>query len=71
MWNRQPVHGVRVGKHSNDQMYSFYVITPSGWMNEVGCGSRAATHQSEYYRGDIYGHRAVEGLVTPTLEVIE
>ena len=44
------------GKHSNDQMYSFYFRNPSGWMFEYGYGGRPATHQSEYYVEDVYGH---------------
>lgn len=44
------------GKHANDHMYSFYVLNPSGWMCEIGWGGRAATHQSEYYQRDTYGH---------------
>jgi len=62
--------GVKLGKHSNDHMYSFYIITPSGWMNELGWGGRAATYQSEYYQRDVYGHQPEEGVVTPALEVI-
>ena len=27
-----------IGKHSNDEMISFYVSTPSGFDLEVGCG---------------------------------
>ena len=44
------------GKHANDQMLSFYCISPSGFQVEIGWGARAATHQSEYYTGDTYGH---------------
>ena len=44
------------GKHSNDHMYSFYFRNPSGWMWEYGFGARPATHQSEYYVQDVYGH---------------
>jgi len=44
------------GKHSNDHMFSFYCISPSGFQIEVGWGGRPATHQSEYYTGDTYGH---------------
>lgn len=44
------------GKHANDHMYSFYVVNPSGWMVEIGWGGRPATHQSEYYERDTYGH---------------
>ncbi|HKD69043.1 MAG TPA: VOC family protein [Candidatus Binataceae bacterium] len=42
------------GKHSNDQMYSFYFRNPSGWAFEYGWGGRAATYQSEYYVKDMY-----------------
>jgi 2,3-dihydroxyethylbenzene 1,2-dioxygenase len=49
------------GKHSNDHMYSFYLSNPSGWMFEYGWGGRDATHQSEYYVEDIYGHRPEAG----------
>jgi 2,3-dihydroxybiphenyl 1,2-dioxygenase len=48
---------IGLGKHSNDHMYSFYFRNPSGWMFEYGYGGRPATHQSEYYVEDIYGHR--------------
>ena len=61
--------GVQLGKHANDQMYSFYVISPSGFMNELGWGGRPATHESEYYQRDIYGHKPVKGVVKPSLEV--
>jgi 2,3-dihydroxyethylbenzene 1,2-dioxygenase len=44
------------GKHSNDHMFSFYCVSPSGFQIEVGWGGRPATHQSEYYTGDTYGH---------------
>ncbi|MGH7001668.1 MAG: VOC family protein [Stellaceae bacterium] len=47
------------GKHSNDHMYSFYLSNPSGWMFEYGYGARPATHQSEYYTEDMYGHQIV------------
>jgi 2,3-dihydroxybiphenyl 1,2-dioxygenase len=49
------------GKHSNDHMYSFYFRNPSGWMFEYGYGGRPATHQSEYYIEDIYGHQPESG----------
>lgn len=44
------------GKHANDHMFSFYCISPSGFQIEIGWGGRPATHQSEYYTGDTYGH---------------
>jgi 2,3-dihydroxyethylbenzene 1,2-dioxygenase len=49
------------GKHSNDHMYSFYLENPSGWLFEYGFGGRDATHQSEYYVADMYGHRPEAG----------
>lgn len=52
---------VSLGKHSNDHMYSFYFRNPSGWIVEYGFGARPATHQSEYYVGDIYGHQSEQG----------
>lgn len=52
---------IQMGKHSNDHMYSFYFRNPSGWNFEVGCGARAATHQSEYYTEDFFGHAPEEG----------
>ena len=47
---------ISLGKHANDHMFSFYVASPSGFLVEVGYGGRPATHQSEYYVRDTYGH---------------
>ena len=52
---------VTLGKHSNDHMYSFYFRNPSGWIVEYGFGARPATHQSEYYVEDVYGHQPESG----------
>jgi 2,3-dihydroxybiphenyl 1,2-dioxygenase len=52
---------IALGKHSNDHMYSFYFRNPSGWIWEYGWGARPATHQSEYYREDVYGHQFEAG----------
>lgn len=52
---------INLGKHSNDHMYSFYMRNPSGWVFEYGWGGRPATHQSEYYTEDIYGHHPEAG----------
>ena len=56
------------GRHANDHMYSFYFMNPSGWMIEIGWGARAATHQSEYYQRDTYGHAPVSGVMKGVLE---
>lgn len=50
-----------LGKHANDHMFSFYFRTPSGWMVEYGSGGRPATHQSEFYYEDTYGHHPEAG----------
>ncbi len=51
----------QLGKHANDHMFSFYFQTPSGFQIEYGFGGRPATHQSEYYDGDTYGHAPEAG----------
>jgi len=56
------------GRHANDHMYSFYFMNPSGWMIEIGWGARAATHQSEYYQRDTYGHAPVQGVMKGVME---
>ncbi len=58
--NKLPV-AIVLGKHSNDHMYSFYFRNPSGWNIEYGWGARPATHQSEYYVEDMYGHQPESG----------
>lgn len=50
---------IEPGSHANDQMYSFYLKNPSGFMNEIGWGGRQPTGQSEYYEGDAFGHAPV------------
>jgi len=50
---------VELGKHANDHMFSFYCESPSGFQIEIGWGGRPATHQSEYYVRDTYGHGAM------------
>jgi 2,3-dihydroxyethylbenzene 1,2-dioxygenase len=49
-------------------MYSFYFTSPSGWMVEIGWGARVATHQSEYYQRDTYGHEPVRGVTKGIME---
>jgi 2,3-dihydroxyethylbenzene 1,2-dioxygenase len=59
------------GRHANDQMYSFYFMNPSGFMCEVGWGARPATHQSEYYARDSYGHKPQAGVVEPGMRPVK
>jgi 2,3-dihydroxyethylbenzene 1,2-dioxygenase len=62
--------GIELGKHANDHMYSFYIMNPSGWMNELGWGGRPATHQSEYYQRDTYGHESQKNVVKANMEAV-
>ena len=49
-----------LGRHTNDQMVSFYVVTPSGFEVEYGWGTRLvddATWQVQRHdRGGLWGH---------------
>jgi 2,3-dihydroxyethylbenzene 1,2-dioxygenase len=45
-----------LGMHANDEMLSFYMMNPSGWMFELGWGGRTASRQQEYYSRDVFGH---------------
>jgi 2,3-dihydroxybiphenyl 1,2-dioxygenase len=47
---------ISLGKHSNDQAFTFYCANPSGWLWEIGWGARKATEQAEYYVSDVFGH---------------
>ncbi len=47
---------MQLGKHSNDQLYTFYSATPSGWLMELGWGDYVKTGAQEHYAGDIFGH---------------
>lgn len=45
------------GRHSNDNMVTFYIHTPSNWLLEIGWGGNVGSNpQSEYYPEDIFGH---------------
>jgi 3,4-dihydroxy-9,10-secoandrosta-1,3,5(10)-triene-9,17-dione 4,5-dioxygenase len=58
-------HGIRLretlGRHTNDEMLSFYAATPSGFSVEYGWGARivddATWTTSETTRGSYWGHR--------------
>jgi len=47
---------MQLGKHANDQLYTFYSATPSGWLMELGWGDYVKTCNQEHYSGDIFGH---------------
>lgn len=45
---------IGLGRHANDNMYSFYFVSPSGFLCEIGWGARTANTHSEYYSRDTY-----------------
>jgi 2,3-dihydroxyethylbenzene 1,2-dioxygenase len=47
---------LNLGKHANDQAFTFYCANPSGWVWEAGWGARRPPAQREHYRRDIFGH---------------
>jgi len=47
---------MQLGKHANDQLYTFYSATPSGWLMELGWGDYVKPETQEHYAGDIFGH---------------
>lgn len=54
-----------LGKHTNDHMVSFYVVTPSGFEVEFGYGGREIDDDTwqvdEYDAISLWGHHRVEG----------
>jgi 2,3-dihydroxybiphenyl 1,2-dioxygenase len=53
-----------LGKHDNDQMFSFYVVTPAGFQLEFGCGARTVTapwtDNRMYDRISAWGHQPLQ-----------
>jgi 2,3-dihydroxybiphenyl 1,2-dioxygenase len=47
---------LRLGKHSNDEAFTFYCANPSGWLWEPGWAARTAPKQQEHYVRDLFGH---------------
>jgi len=47
---------LQLGKHSNDRALTFYSVTPSGWLLELGWGGLPPSSQSEYHERDVFGH---------------
>jgi len=52
-----------LGRHTNDQMFSFYVRSPAGFSVEYGWGARVIDDnkwQVQLHRtGSVWGHRLV------------
>ena len=53
-----------IGKHENDQMFSFYVVTPAGFQLEFGYGARSIeqpwTDDRRYDRISEWGHQPIQ-----------
>jgi polyhydroxyalkanoate synthase len=53
-----------LGKHENDQMFSFYAVTPAGFQIEVGYGARTIeepwTDDRRYDRISEWGHQPLQ-----------
>jgi hypothetical protein len=53
-----------LGKHENDKMFSFYVVTPAGFQLEFGYGARTIdepwTENRRYDRISEWGHQPLQ-----------
>ena len=58
--DRYPI-AIDLGKHANDQMFSFYCESPSGFNVEIGYAGERAKHPSQYHVQDTYGHEFLGG----------
>jgi 2,3-dihydroxyethylbenzene 1,2-dioxygenase len=50
-----------LGKHANDQMLSFYLVSPSGFQIEYGSGGRPPPAEAEYSIKDMWGRPSIGG----------
>jgi hypothetical protein len=62
-WNAGLPIANAIGKHDNDKMFSFYVVTPAGFQLEFGYGSRTIddpwTDNRRYDRISEWGHQPI------------
>jgi len=63
-WNAGLPIANALGKHDNDQMFSFYVVTPAGFQLEFGFGARTIddpwTEDRRYDRISEWGHQPIQ-----------
>ncbi len=63
-WNAGCVIANSLGRHPNDQMFSFYVESPAGFQVEVGHGARLVTEDWDenhrYDRISLWGHQPLQ-----------
>jgi 3,4-dihydroxy-9,10-secoandrosta-1,3,5(10)-triene-9,17-dione 4,5-dioxygenase len=64
-WNAELAIASGLGRHDNDGMFSFYVVSPAGFQVEVGYGGRRIgpgwTDNRRYDRISIWGHQPLLG----------
>ena len=62
-WNAGLPIANALGKHDNDKMFSFYVVTPAGFQLEFGYGARTIddpwTENRRYGRISEWGHQPI------------
>jgi biphenyl-2,3-diol 1,2-dioxygenase len=63
-WNAGLPIANALGKHDNDKMFSFYVVTPAGFQLEFGYGARSIdepwTDDRHYTRISEWGHQPIQ-----------
>jgi 2,3-dihydroxybiphenyl 1,2-dioxygenase len=63
VWNAGLPIANALGKHDNDKMFSFYVVTPAGFQLEFGYGARTVddpwTENRRYDRISEWGHQPI------------
>jgi 2,3-dihydroxybiphenyl 1,2-dioxygenase len=63
VWNAGLPIANGLGKHPNDEMFSFYVVTPAGFQMEIGHGARTVTEpwteNRAYDRISSWGHQPI------------
>jgi 2,3-dihydroxybiphenyl 1,2-dioxygenase len=63
VWNTSLPIANGLGKHPNDEMFSFYVVTPAGFQMEIGHGARMInepwTGNRKYDRVSRWGHQPI------------
>lgn len=64
VWNAGLPIANALGKHDNDKMFSFYVVTPAGFQLEFGFGARTIdepwTDNHRYDRISEWGHQPIQ-----------
>jgi catechol 2,3-dioxygenase-like lactoylglutathione lyase family enzyme len=69
-WNQGRTIASGLGRHGNDEMFSFYVASPAGFQVEIGHGGRRVTPEWDdnrrYDRISVWGHQPLrQGAVRP------